>query len=272
LIRADRDSKRVTPITGHNGEPLSMDTDFDPYRHATQVGVVAYPSLVIDSEYLNDNPVKMGDVVLFHHFVCQDDNSLMYNNELLYRCEYFHLFAKIVNTKLEPLEDFIFVEPILEPESNLVGESGLILKSNRGFLDNVGKVFALSKAAKKGGLRMGDVVFFTNNADYDINISGKELYRMRLRNIIGIERSGKLSCLSNKMLVRDITEEERSGGLIYRVNERERIGVVCNIGESIKGVAIGEKVSYFNGLASKLRYDGIDYSFLTTDEINYKYL
>lgn len=272
LVRADKDAKQTTSIKGHDGENLILDTDFQKYYHATQVGEVAFSPQIIDSEYLNDNPVKDGDQVLFHHFVCQEDNAVKYNGETLFQCEYFHIWARIVNTKLEPLEDFIFVEPILEPEENISTPGGLLLRAERQNLSGCGKVFALSKEAKKYGIRMGDVVFFTKDADYGINVMDHDLYRMRIRNIIGVERNGKLVCLTNKMLVLDITEDELRGGLIYRRNERERTGKVCNIGEDIKGIAIGEKISYFNGLASKLRYCGIDYSFLTIEDVNYKHL
>lgn len=272
LIRADIDSKRVTTVIGHSGGNLHLDTDFNKYHHATQVGEVAFNAQIIDSEYKNDNPVKAGDVVVFHHFVCQPDNEVKYNDEKLYKCEYYHIWAKIVNAKLEPLEDYIFVEPVLEPEEHTRTEGGLLLRTERAYLKNVGKVFALSNQAKKSGLRMGDIVFFTNDADYDIKLLGTDLYRMQLRNIIGIERNGKLACLTNKMLVADITEAEVRSGLYYQKNPRVRVGVVYNIGEDIKGVAIGEKVSYFNGLTSQLNYCGKKYSFLTTEDINFKFL
>lgn len=271
LVRADKDKKRLSSITGHNGLPLVVDTDFDKYRHANQIGEVAFSPQIIDSEFSNDNPVNKGDIILFHHFVCQEDNEIQWKLDKLYKCEYFHIWAKIVNTKLEPLEDYIFVEPVLEPEENIVS-NGLLLRKERAFLKNVGRVFALSNQAKKVGLRINDIIFFTNDADYDINVLGKDLYRMCIRNIIGIERNGKLACLSNKMLVLDVTEPEIKNGLMYIKNERERTGIVYNIGENIKGIAIGDRVSYFNGLSSRLNYNGKEYSFLTEQDINYKHI
>lgn len=272
LIRADVHSKNVSSITGINGEKLVIDTDFDKYRHAQQVGEVILSPQIIDSEHSYSNPVNAGDIVVMHHFVCQDDNKVKYNDETLFQCEYYHIWAKIVNSKLEPLEDYIFVEPVLEPESHTKTEGGLILRTERAYLKNTGKVFALSKKAKESGLRMGDTVFFTNDADYDIKLLGTDLYRMQLRNIIAVERNGRLVCLNNKLFVIDITGDETRGGLIHRKNERERIGIVCNIGENIKGVAIRDKVSYFNGVSSRLNYGGQECSFLTEQDINYKFL
>ncbi len=272
LIRADKDSKRVTTIVGHNGEKLLLDTDFNKYHHATQVGEVAFAPQIIDKEYINDNPVKQGDMVVFHHFVCHEDNAVIYGGEVLYKCEYYHLWGKIVNSKLEPLEEFIFIEPILEPEENMKTSAGLLLREDRALMKGIGRVWSLSKQAKKIGLRLGDIVFFTKDADYDIKIADMDLYRMSIRNIIGVERNGQLACLSNKMLVVDITEEQERNGLIYKKHERERFGRVCNMGEDIKGIAYGDVVSYFNGLASELNYNGVKYSFLKEEDVNYKKL
>lgn len=272
LIRADKDSKRITSIIGHDGEKLSLDTDFQKYQHATQIGEVAFSPQIIGSEFLNNTPIKDGDTILFHHFICQDDNQVKYNNEILYSCEYFHIWAKIQNSKLEPLEDFLFIEPILEPLTHTKTDGGLILKAERSKLKNIGKIFALSKAAIKLGMREGDIVFFTNDADYDINVLGRDLYRMRIRNIVGVERNARLVCLSNKLLVLDITDAEIKKGLMHNKNIRDRTGVIYNVGADIKGLAIGDKVNYFDGVSSRLNYMGKNYSFLTEDNITYKHL
>lgn len=272
LIRADKDAKKITSIVGHSGDKLSLDTDFQKYNHATQVGEVAFSPQIIGSEFLNNTPIKDGDAVLFHHFVCQDDNQVKYNGETLYSCDYFHIWAKIVDSKLEPLEDFIFVEPILEPLSQTKTSGGLVLKAERTNLKNIGRIHSLSKASRKLGMREGDIVFFTNDADYDINVLGKDLYRMRIRNIIGVERNSRLICLSNKLLVLDITDAEVRKGLMHNKNIRDRTGVIYNVGADIKGLAIGDKINYFDGVSSRLNYMGKNYSFLTIEDVTYKHL
>lgn len=272
LIHADLESQHISSITGHDGNKLFLDTDYQKYKHAVQIGTVAYSPQIIDKEYSNDNKVIDGDTVLFHHFVCQPDNKVVHDGKELYKCEYFHIWAKIVSGNLEPLEDFIFVEPIAQPEDSKKTNSGLVLPSEKKFISNCGRVFALSQKAKINGLRVGDIVFFTNDADYDINVEGKDLYRMRMRNIIGVERSGKLTCLSDKMLVLDVTDSVTKDGLVYKKSERDRCGIVYNIGHNIKGISLGDKVNFFNGLTSQLMYGGQMYSFLKTEDINYKYL
>ncbi len=272
LLRADKDLNSRLNIKGHNGLPLFLDTDFNKYQHATQFGEIAFVPLSITDEYINDVPLKVGDKVIIHHFVVNQENIIEADGEKLYRCEYHQLWSKIEGTYMQPLEDFIFVEPMMEPENALRSESGLLhIKRNPQKMRNTGIVFSASKAAKAKGLRMGDRVFFTNDADYDIKIVEKEYYRMRLRNIIAVERDGRLLCLSDKMIVKEIPKEAFSG-LLRLQDNRNKKGKVLNIGQEIKGVGIGDTVSYFNGSSTALSYNGEHYAFLTAEQINYKLL
>jgi len=269
LISADKDLNSKVKI---GGKSLFVDRDFDKYRYSTQIGeVFSCPKKIDEKEFINDTAINNGDIVIFHHFVCQPNNLVIVGGKELYKCEFYNLWAKIENQKITPIEDFIFVEPILEPESNLTS-NGLLLKTSREPLKNQGIIFALSSAARKSGLRMGDKVFFTNNADYDIKILESTLYRMRVRNIIGVERNGQLVCLSDKLLVKEIVKENKLNGLIYFQNKREKTGVVKSIGEKIKGISVGTNVSYFEGLSSSLNYNGENYSFLSVEQLNYKYI
>jgi len=180
LIRANASLNSVTDIKGLNGQNLVIDIDFQKYQHSTQIGEIAYIPLSVSKEYLNDTKLSVGDKVVFHHFVCQPDNEVVVGGETLYKCAYYFMWAKInLNQTFHPLEDFIFVEPILEPESAVRTSGGLMLKLDRENMPNTGIVFAASNAAKEKGLRMGDRVFFTNDADYDIKITGNNYYRMR---------------------------------------------------------------------------------------------
>jgi co-chaperonin GroES (HSP10) len=266
LIRANKNMNKSIII---GGKTLTVDTDFEKYRHATQVGEIAFSPKIIDKEYLYNTPLNDGDKIVCHHFVCQPDNLISINNEEFYQCEYYNIWAKIEGEKIKPLEDFIFVEPILEPESNLYSGS-LQVKREREYLKNQGIVFALSKSARAAGLKMGDRIFFTNNADYDIRLLDKNLYRMRIRNIIGVEREGELVCLNDKILVKEINSEKKVNGLLYAENKREKTGEVKLVGDGITEIRRGEIVSYFNGLSSSLTYKNIQYAFITEDQINYK--
>lgn len=272
LIRANDKLNSTTNIIGYNNQPLIIDTDFQKYHHSTQIGEIAYIPLSVSSEdYLYDNKLSVGDKIVFHHFVCQPDNEVYVNGEKLFKCDYFFIWAKINNNKFEPLEDIIFVEPIVEQENEIKTKGGLLLKNFLGKVKNIGVVYAASKSASEKGLVAGDKVFFTNDADYDIKIFGKDFYRMRSRNIIGIERNGRLVCTSDKMIVKEIVDKS-SKKLLMLVNNREKIGKVINIGAEIKGISIGDIVCYFNGLASRLNYQEEEYSFLKSEEISYKIL
>lgn len=273
LVRADKDLKKTLSIKGHDGKFLFLDTDFGKYEHATQVGEIASTPLEISPQYLYDNQLSEGDKIIFHHFVVQPDNSIRSDGEELFRCDYFHIWCKIKDEKIHPLEDFIFVEPILEPESSLWSENKLVqTKTKREFLQNQGIVFAASKSAKIKGVKVGDKVFFTNNADYDIKIIDKLLWRMRIRNIIGIEREGKIICLSDKLIAKEISlfpVEKESVLILMDEKKRERKGVVISLGNEINGINAGNEISYFYGVSGRLNYKGNNYAFINKENINY---
>lgn len=274
LIRADKDLNTRLKIKGHNDQPLFLDTDFQKYQHATQFGQIAHIPLSISQEYINDVKLNVGDTVVFHHFVCQPDNLMKVpgaNGGEFYKCEYYNLWCTLKGANMQPIEDFIFVEPILEPENALRSSSGLLhMKRDRQKMKNTGIVFAVSKSAKEKGVRMGDRVFFTNDADYEIKIIDKDFYRMRLRNIIAVERDGKLMCLSDKMIVKEIPMDQKFESM--QAFRKDKIGVVVNIGAEIKGVAVGDEISYFNIMNTSIGFDGEFYSLLTTEQVNYKML
>jgi co-chaperonin GroES (HSP10) len=268
FIKADKDLHKTLSIKGHDGKPLILDTDFGKYEHATQIGQVYGIPLEITSQYKNDNPVKQLDIVVVHHFVVQDPNRVA---DDIYRCDYFHIWAKIQNDKLEPLEDFIFVEPIQEPESAMYSAGGSFkVKNTRDFIKCQGIVFSPSKSVEAYGILPGDKVFFTKDADYEITILGKKLYRMRLRNIIGVERDGTILCLADKIIVKEVKTPEYKGALIVKNEEkRERLGKVVAVGADVTGVSVGDEVSYFYGISGKLEYNGEVLAIIKKDNVNY---
>ncbi|HYD92472.1 MAG TPA: hypothetical protein VEA37_13425 [Flavobacterium sp.] len=232
-----------------------------------QIGKIYAIPIAVTSKYEYDTKLNVNDTVVFHHFVCQPDHKMSFG-ENVYRSEYFHLYAKIENEKVMPIEDVIFVEPILEDESNMFIGS-IRLKPHREYLKQQGVVFAASKRAQSKGVLPGDKVYFTKDADYPMNISGAGLYRMRIRNIIALERNGELTCLSDKLIVKEIKEENKVGILIGGKNQRQLKGEVMLVGKEVKGVKEGEVINYFNGLTGSIIKDGEVYSFVDVRNINY---
>lgn len=247
---------------------IITDTDYNRYDHSRQIGRVHSKSIQITKQYLYDVPLEVGDEVVFHHFVCQPDHKVPFG-ENIFRCEYFHLYAKIEEGKIMPLEDVIFVDPILEPESNMFIGSFQI-KPHRENLKQQGIVFAASNKAKSMGILPGDRVYFTPNADYNMNVTGKNLWRMRVRNIIAVERNGELIAMSDKLLVKVIPEERKFGALLT-ANHSTLKGEVVVVGKDLKGIEPGIMINYYNGLGGVIDFNGEKYSYIELRNINYIY-
>lgn len=238
-----------------------VDTDFNPRLLATKVGRIHAGSIRVDKPNIYDVPLNIGDDVVFGHNVCLKNNKV---SENVFRCAYHAIFAKIEGGEVLPVEEIIFCEPIVEPDTNIGGFviSGSVSK-------HAAKVYSMSKSAKSSGVQSGDVVFFTKDADYKVNILGKDLYMMRLRNIIGIERGGELRTFRGKLLVKNRTKLDEIGAIkkIYFQTSLQ-VGEVLDGGDS--GINKGELLTYLNGPASIVRWKGESYSFI--DERHIKYI
>lgn len=246
---------------------LTIDTDYNKYKHTVQTGKIFATPIGISSKYENDTILSVGDEVVFHHFVCQSDNRSDFG-ENVYRADYFHLYGKINNGKLMALEDIVFVEPIIEDKSNLFC-GGLQIKSSLDNVSQQGKVFAASKKAQSLGVKSGDRVFFTKDADYSMKILDTGLYRMRIRNIVAVIRNGRLVCLKDKILIKQIEQEQKEGVLFSVSENKSLLGKIVKTGDSVVGVKEGEIASYYNGVGGSFLYNNELYSFVETRHINY---
>lgn len=266
-------------IAGANGNKITIDCDYNKYKHSTQIGQIFACPIKITSQYINDTPLNENDMVVFHHFVCQPDHKVDIG-ENIYRAEYFHIYAKVVPGtlgkysdkkdafKLLPVEDLIFVEPILEDENNLYA-GNIRIKTNQENLKQQGIVVAASKKAQSLGLYEGDKIFFTASADYSMKIGDKDLYRMRIRNIVAVERDNNLVCLANKILVKEHPLEKKIGKFFDVRGSSEAFGVVVQVGKDVEGISFMDEISYYNGTVGSLNYNGEVYSFIEPRNINY---
>lgn len=258
-------AKKSTDVVGITGNKLIVDTDYNKFKHSTMIGRIYAQSIQITSQYLYDTPLNVGDEVVLHHFVCQPDHKIE-AFENVYRAEYFNIYAKIVNEMMEPLEDAIFVEPIKEKEEDLF--CGVVkMKTQVGLVQQQGIVFAASKKAKLFGILPGDKVHFTRNAEYEIKAMGKDLYRMRIRNILCIERNGELICMPDKILVKALNY---SGDTDQFKDESQQMqGEIVFVGKQADCVKAGDIVNYFSSIAGGVDINGNKYYFLEPRHINF---
>lgn len=268
LIHVHGDRNSALDVVGANGEKLTIDTDYNKYKHTVQIGTIYACPVKITDEYTNDTPLSDGDVVLFHHFVCQQDHK-MNIGENIYRAEYFHLYAKVLNGEVIPLEDAIFVEPILEDESNMFAGK-IQIKTFRENIKQKGIVYASSKRAQEAGVYKGDVVYFSKNADYPMVVNGRDMYRMRIRNICATEKGEKLNSLHNKILVRELYSINKKRNFIDLKTSIHKVGVVEEVGKGVVGIEVGDTICYFNSSVGTIEVNDKTYAFLEQRHIHYK--
>lgn len=237
-----------------------IDTVFNPKLLATKIGVIHTLPICMSDQYIYDNELKEGDVVVFNHIVCQKENKF---TDTLFFCDYFNIYAKVWEGIITPLEDVFFSEPIIDK-----GKSIGCFNVPDKVSDKKALVYEVSDFVEAAGVEKGDVVFFTKNADYPMQIGGKELYKMHLRNVIGIERDGELIPFSRKLLVKNLTKLGLVGGLerIY-ANNTLQTGIVLHSGAT--DIPKGTKLTYFNGMSSAVNWKEEDYSFINENHIKW---
>lgn len=237
-----------------------IDTDFNPKSLTTMIGRIKCLPISVGQEFKYDVKLVEGDEVVFNHLVCLNKNKF---SDTLYFCNYHFIYAVIRDSRLIPLEDILFCEKIVDVGLDLGG-----FKMPDKVSIKIAKVFEFSKYGGEEGIKKGDIVFFTKDADYPMIISGKEFYRMYVRNIIGIERDGVLTTFRNKLLVKDVTELGKIGGWekIY-ANTSLRDGIVLENGTT--NIPKGTKLSYFNNTASIVNYKEQDYAFINEENVKY---
>lgn len=237
-----------------------IDTDFNPKVLATKTGRIYCLPISIGQEFRYDIKLEIGDEVVFNHLVCNNRNKF---SDTIFFGNYNLIFAVIRDGVLIPLEDAMFLEKIIEVGDVIGG-----FKIPDKVSSKCATIYAASTYAQSEGIRNGDVIFFTKDADYPIAIGGKEFYKMHLRNVIGIDRGGELTTFRNKLLVKDITELGKIGGLekIY-ANTSLRTGIVMESGTT--GIAQGTLLTYYNGTASIVNWKGSDYAFINLENIKY---
>lgn len=293
LVTADAELNSTLPIKGINGEFLMLDTKFDPLRHSTRLGRVSSAPLEFSDVSIDSNILKVKDKVLFHHFVCQEQNKWIIDGKTYYKAIWEHVWAKVEFDQLIPLNEWLFVEPILEDESALFCDT-IKLKEDAENIPNTGIVFASSTYCKSLGINTGNKIHFIKNADYEIKVGDKDLWRMKANAVIVIEKDGEVYPLEGSILVEQDEQPDRvyKAGLILPESNRakELTGTVVNIGNgqffelvskfttlthggklynSDDVIGVGGKVTYFRGMFGNFNFKGKNYSALKPTDILY---
>tara|TARA_R110002020_G_scaffold140089_2_gene311315 strand:+ start:594 stop:1178 length:585 start_codon:yes stop_codon:yes gene_type:complete len=161
-----------------NGRELFLDVSYNDLKHARQYGtVIALPESLPKDIKLD---IKKGDKVYCHHFLASEQNRVKFHeDDNVYSIQWNHIYARIRKGKLKMMYHWNFVKQKLEDESNYMTKSGIFTKPEAEDEELYGYVEHMNNDLKKMGVKKGDEVVFSKNSEYDMQIEGEKLLRMR---------------------------------------------------------------------------------------------
>lgn len=187
LVRLPKRFKDTITVAG---KELYLDNRFDEFNNRINEGeVVATPK-----KY--DTGVSVGDTLYFHHHVVVDKGQkFQYDDEskdvyiVYYNPEDIRNSQAIAYKHDGTVKElgWILLEPI-EEEKETVLPSGLILVEKEETPKKEGRVAFDSLFFQENDVKVGDVVGFLKNRDYEIEIDGKKFWRMRHDDIVYVRK------------------------------------------------------------------------------------
>ena len=170
--------------TKDNVNGLYIDTSYDRISHVIQHGIVRYVPKRLSSWMESDVEVKEGDKVYCHHFIGEESNCIEIHGEQLNMMKYNMYYARVRDGKIHMLMNWILVDYLEEKEVNYKTDSGIWLKANAERFEQVGIVRHINSKSKDFDINIGDKVLFIKDADYEMEIEGKKMYRMKNEDVL----------------------------------------------------------------------------------------
>ena len=168
------------------GKELYLASKFDEFgnRH-TSGEIVGVPAK-------QETGAKIGDTLYFHHHVIMNTSLQLGDDKYIVMYdptgEYANhaLAYKSADGKVHPLGEWVFLRKIEKEEPKQT--SSLIIVELEKKSDTKGILAFESKGTKELGLQVGDVVGFSKNSDYEVEVEGETMYRMLLRDLVYVEK------------------------------------------------------------------------------------
>jgi len=162
-----------------NGKEMYRDTSYDPMKLARQYGTV-YKTPIHDSK---ETGIQEGDKVWFHHFIATPVNEVKHaDRKNIYQSSAEQIYLVKRNDEYIPVGVWNFMEQEMkEPEQS---ESGILLEASASEVELHGHAVIINDWIKEQGVEKGDRVMWTENSEYDMDIEGRKLLRMRNIDVI----------------------------------------------------------------------------------------
>jgi co-chaperonin GroES (HSP10) len=175
--------KRVQDTKKIGDVEIYIETKFNEFEHRVPYGTVVSTPLKYPTS------VKPGDKLYVHHHVVMDDGNSMGDGNYKVR---FHpdggfstqCYAYVNEEGIHTMTDWVLVEPVKQP--NELKSSILEIVQYEKQPNRYGRIYCDSPALEEIGIKKGDVVYFAKDADYEMDIEGKKLWRMSVNHLLAI--------------------------------------------------------------------------------------
>tara|TARA_R110001583_G_scaffold83165_8_gene219886 strand:- start:5879 stop:6565 length:687 start_codon:yes stop_codon:yes gene_type:complete len=181
LVYREKNTKDEVDI-GDN--KLFIDTSWYEYDHVIQHATVRYTPKRISSYFKTDMELMPGDKVYCHHFIADEKNMIEIHGEKLSKLNYGQLYARVRDGEVHMLSDWVLVDIVKDKEEELKTDSGIWLKTEKEKKEQIGKIKYVNSKSINDGFKPGDTVMFIKDADYEMEVEGEMLYRMRNQDIL----------------------------------------------------------------------------------------
>ena len=183
LVFTKREKKENNEIQiGDN--TIEVDTSWSPMHWVNQKAEVIGVPDKLESWMDTEMELQPGDFVYTHHFINDDEHAMNVDGKEVAWMAYNQLFARVRDGKVHMLNDYVLVEPVKETEDEIKSESGLFLKANQEDKSNVGVLKYVNSRTEYLGAKVGDKIYFETNSDYEMDIEGERLFRMKNNDLI----------------------------------------------------------------------------------------
>ena len=163
---------------------IYIDTSWYELDHMIQYGIVRYIPKFVHKNFNTTMELEKGDKVYCHHFIADEKNIIEIYDEKLSRMNYGMLYARVRDGKVHMLADWVLVEIVKDKEEELKTDSGIWLKTQEEKKEQIGKIKYVNSKSIDDGFKPGDTVMFIKDADYEMEVEGEKLYRMRNQDIL----------------------------------------------------------------------------------------
>jgi co-chaperonin GroES (HSP10) len=190
----------------------------------------------------------------------------------IYFADPMELFCEIIDGEIHMLNDYVLVEPILEPEENYM-RNGIMIKPNAENLSNEGILRHVPDHGTICGVKPGDKVFFTNNSNYELEVEGTKYYCMKLHRDVPyrFNEDGTITVLTRWGLIKPEVEEnwqKNDYGFfnLLKNDNKRHIGVIYKLSSVGEEVEEGERVIFDRREFLSTEIDGEKYYCVDTKQ------